>query len=110
MSKWTVSRGSDDYDGILCDLDRECESSSSGSRSDDSEERQDDHDGEGHMNATTKIFVVKVTLIMIAGAVSASGLLGLLTNDWSPLSTTWGVSAAPFGAIFATYVGTPHDR
>lgn len=88
--KYEPSVDDGDFDGILCDLDDQ--------QTGEKPESEPDH--------ITRGLVVKMTMWSILVTLMAAGGYGLATGDWNPLRSTWTVAAAPFGAIFARYVGS----
>ena len=88
------------FDEITCDLDRH-----SGAHGRSASDKEATEDRETLQDKVLRRFVVKTVLIAILCALAVSGVYSLITGDWVPIKQVYLVVAAPFGAIFAAYIG-----
>jgi hypothetical protein len=57
------------------------------------------------VEAKTRGFLVRLVAVMIAAAVGATGVRGLLTGDYHTLTAVWTVAGPIMGAMVAYFFG-----
>lgn len=98
MPTYEPGIGTADFEGISCDLD--CDDRNSGKHDGDVGDRR-----EGKEDHEIRRFVVKSVLIAIIGALTITGMYGLVTANWDPVKHVYFFTAAPLGGILTTYIG-----
>jgi hypothetical protein len=106
MPTYRPAIGPRDFEGISCDLDHvptENQSKKNETLKESATRTDESKDDE------TKYLVIKTVMLSIVAAISVTGVYGLISHDWTPVTVAWSVGGAPFGAILTKYVGNNLD-
>ena len=105
MPAFKPAIGHDDFEGIVCDLDDDlAEQPAEGDEKAGKPKPEEMLPGN---DSGSRRLAMKFFMCLFVGALAVTGLYGLATYDWIPLTSVWLVVAAPLGVMFDRYVGKP---